>query len=102
MTPRTVPHKRVARNSDSMKAWLAYAKCLRECVGSLALIFFQTKAISQVQTIRERYEYVLWVENLLNEHLTQIDTVLNLFNYARYQSFISAPHMYGATLRVRL
>ena len=39
-------------------------------------------------TIGERYECALWVDNLLDEKLTQIDSVLNLFNDASYQSFI--------------
>ena len=52
--------------------------------------------------ISERYECVLWVDNLLDEKLTQIDAVLNLFNDASYQSFMSAPRTYGVTLRIRL
>ncbi len=52
--------------------------------------------------IGERYECALWVDNLLDEKLTQIDSVLNLFNDASYQSFMSAPRTYGVTLRIRL
>ena len=52
--------------------------------------------------ISERYEYVLWVDNLLDEKLAQIDAPLNLFNDASYQSFLSEPRTYGLTLRIRL
>jgi iron complex outermembrane recepter protein len=53
-------------------------------------------------SISERYECVLWVDNLLDEKLAQIDAVLNLFNDASYQSFMSPPRTYGVTLRMRL
>jgi len=52
--------------------------------------------------IGERYECVLWVDNLLDENLTHSDAVLNLFNDASYQSWVSAPRTYGVTLRIRL
>ncbi len=52
--------------------------------------------------IGERYECVLWVDNLLDETLTQIDAALNLFDDASYQSYMSAPRTYGVTLRIRL
>jgi iron complex outermembrane receptor protein len=52
--------------------------------------------------IGERYESVLWVDNLLDENLIHSDAVLNLFNDASYQSFMSAPRTYGVTLRIRL
>jgi outer membrane receptor protein involved in Fe transport len=52
--------------------------------------------------ISERYESVLWVDNLLDETLTHSDAVLNLFNDASYQSWMSAPRTYGVTLRIRL
>ena len=53
--------------------------------------------------IGERYECVLWVDNLLDENTNaQIDAALNLFNDASYQSFMSAPRTYGVTLRIRL
>ncbi len=53
-------------------------------------------------TIGEQYECVLWVDNVLDEKLAQIDALLNLFNDASYQSFMSAPRTYSATLRIRL
>ncbi len=53
-------------------------------------------------TINERYECVLWVDNLLDEKLTQIDAALNLFDDASYQSYMSAPRTYGVTFRVQL
>ena len=52
--------------------------------------------------INERYEYVLSVDNLLDEKLAQIDAPLNLFNDASYQSFLLEPRTYGVTLRIRL
>lgn len=52
--------------------------------------------------IGNRYECAVWVDNLLNEKLTQIDAALNLFDDASYQSFMSAPRTYGLTLRLRL
>jgi hypothetical protein len=53
-------------------------------------------------SINDRYEYTLWVDNLFDEKLTQIDGPLNLFDDASYQSFLSAPRTYGLTLRVHL
>jgi hypothetical protein len=50
----------------------------------------------------ERYECVAWIDNLLDETLTQIDAPLNLFNDASFQSFMSSPRTYGLTLRIRL
>jgi iron complex outermembrane receptor protein len=50
----------------------------------------------------DRYECVLWVDNLLDEAVTQIDAPLNLFNDTSYQSFMAAPRTYGLTLRVHL
>jgi iron complex outermembrane receptor protein len=52
--------------------------------------------------IGERYECAIWADNLLDVKLTQIDTVLNFFNDASYQSFMSAPRTYGVTLRMYL
>jgi hypothetical protein len=52
--------------------------------------------------ISERYEWVLWVENLLDEKIAQIDGPLNLFNDTSYQSFLSEPRTYGLTVRIRL
>jgi iron complex outermembrane receptor protein len=49
----------------------------------------------------DSYEVVLWGKNLLNEDVTYIDAVLNLFNDASYQSFIAQPRHYGATVRMR-
>lgn len=46
------------------------------------------------------YELVLWGENLLDEDVTTLDAVLNLFNDASYQSFMTEPRSYGLTLRV--
>lgn len=46
------------------------------------------------------YELVLWGRNLLDEDVTYIDAVLNLFNDASYQSFMAEPRSYGLTLRV--
>jgi Outer membrane receptor proteins, mostly Fe transport len=51
--------------------------------------------------IGSRYEIVLWGENLLDEDVTVIDAVLNLFNDASYHSFMAQPRRYGATVRVR-
>jgi iron complex outermembrane receptor protein len=51
--------------------------------------------------IGSRYEVVLWAENLLDEDVTVIDAVLNLFNDASYHSFMAQPRRYGATVRVR-
>ena len=51
--------------------------------------------------IGSSYEIVFWAENLLDEDVTVIDSVLNLFNDASYQSFMAEPRRYGATLRVR-
>ena len=45
---------------------------------------------------------MLWVDNLLDETLTHSDAVLNLFNDASYQSFMSAPRTYGVTFRIHL
>jgi iron complex outermembrane receptor protein len=47
-----------------------------------------------------RYELILWGQNLLNEDVTYIDAVLNLFNDASYQSFMAEPRSYGLTLRM--
>jgi hypothetical protein len=52
--------------------------------------------------IGERYEWAIWADNVLDERLTQIDAVLNFFNDASYQSFMSAPRTYGVTLRMYL
>ncbi len=46
------------------------------------------------------YELVLWGENLLDEDVTVLDAVLNLFNDSSYQSFMTDPRSYGLTLRV--
>ena len=46
-----------------------------------------------------RYELVLWGENLLDEQVTVLDAVLNLFNDSSYQSFMTDPRSYGLTLR---
>ncbi len=46
------------------------------------------------------YELVLWGQNLLDEDVTYIDAVLNLFNDSSYQSFMTEPRSYGVTLRV--
>lgn len=46
------------------------------------------------------YELVLWGENVLDEDVTTLDAVLNLFNDASYQSFMAEPRSYGLTLRV--
>lgn len=46
------------------------------------------------------YELVLWGENLLNEDVSSMDVLLNLFNDASYQSFLTEPRSYGLTLRV--
>ena len=50
----------------------------------------------------DRYELVLWADNLLDEDVTYIDAVLNLFNDASYQSFMGPARQYGVTMRVRL
>ncbi len=52
--------------------------------------------------IGERYQCALWVQNLLDEKLAQIDTVLNFFNDASYQTFMSAPRTFGVTLQIHL
>lgn len=46
------------------------------------------------------YELVLWGKNLLDEDVTTMDAVLNLFNDASYQSFMTQARSYGLTLRV--
>ncbi|HKE93325.1 MAG TPA: TonB-dependent receptor [Povalibacter sp.] len=51
--------------------------------------------------IGDRYEIVLWGDNLLDEKVTYIDSVLNLFNDASYQSYLGEPRTYGLTLRAR-
>lgn len=51
--------------------------------------------------IGQNYEIVLWADNLLDENVTVIDAVLSLFNDASYQSFMTEPRRYGATVRVR-
>jgi hypothetical protein len=47
------------------------------------------------------YEFVVWVDNLLDDTVTSIDSLLNLFNDQSYQSFMTQPRRYGATMRVR-
>jgi iron complex outermembrane recepter protein len=46
------------------------------------------------------YELILWGKNLLDNDVTVIDGVLNLFNDASYQSYMAQPRSYGLTLRV--
>jgi outer membrane receptor protein involved in Fe transport len=48
-----------------------------------------------------RYEFVLWGDNLLNENVAYIDSLLNLFDDASYQSYFAEPRSYGLTLRMR-
>ena len=49
----------------------------------------------------EHYELVFWGDNVLNETVSQFDSLLNLFNDASYQSYLAAPRSYGITMRVR-
>jgi outer membrane receptor protein involved in Fe transport len=51
--------------------------------------------------VASRYELVLWADNMLGEDVTSIDAVLNLFNDASYQSFMTGPRSYGASVRVK-
>lgn len=48
----------------------------------------------------DRYEFILWADNLLDEKVSHLDTVLNLFDDASYQSFMTAPRSWGLTLRM--
>jgi iron complex outermembrane receptor protein len=52
-------------------------------------------------TLGGRYEFVLWGDNLLNENVAYIDSLLNLFDDASYQSYFAEPRSYGLTLRMR-
>lgn len=47
------------------------------------------------------YELVLWADNLLDERVSYLDPVLNLFNDLSYQSFLAPSRSYGVTGRVR-
>jgi outer membrane receptor protein involved in Fe transport len=51
-------------------------------------------------TFGNRFEGTLWVENLLDENVVNVDAVLNLFDDASYQSYLLQPRAFGATLRV--
>jgi outer membrane receptor protein involved in Fe transport len=46
-------------------------------------------------------EVTLWGDNLLDETASDLDSLLNLFNDASYQSYLSPPRSYGLTLRFR-
>ncbi|HEU4617712.1 MAG TPA: TonB-dependent receptor [Gammaproteobacteria bacterium] len=46
-----------------------------------------------------RYEVVLAAENLLNEKIVYVDSVLNFFNDASYQSFLDEARRYTITFR---
>lgn len=46
------------------------------------------------------YELILWGDNLLDETVSTLDAVHNLFNDTSYQSFLEPPRSYGMTLRV--
>lgn len=54
----------------------------------------------RVGTHWERYEFVLWVDNLLDEDVVNIDPQLNMFgNDPSYQTFRQPPRSWGLTLR---
>lgn len=46
-------------------------------------------------------EVTLWGDNLLGETVSHFDALLNLFNDASYQSYLSPPRSYGLTFRFR-
>jgi outer membrane receptor protein involved in Fe transport len=48
----------------------------------------------------DSFEAALWGDNLLDEDVTYIDSVLNLFNDASYQSFMDDQRSYGITIRL--
>ncbi len=47
------------------------------------------------------HELVLWGENVLDETISQYDSLLNLFNDTSYQSYLAAPRSYGVTWNYR-
>ena len=49
----------------------------------------------------DRYELVLWGDNLLDENVSHIDSVLNFLNDASYQSYLTEPRSFGMTVRIR-
>jgi iron complex outermembrane receptor protein len=52
--------------------------------------------------IGESCELVFWGANLLDEKVSYMDAVLNLFNDASYQSYLAQPRTWGVTIRIRL
>lgn len=51
--------------------------------------------------MHDRYELVVWGDNLFDQRVANIDSVLNLFNDASYQSFLTEPRSFGMTVRTR-